>query len=1508
MIDAEHSAGPTSGAAAGPTAAGTEPSATQLSAAVPLLLFPVRIETRFVLENTGVPGLSDVATAAEVRGGALLLRVYPDTISTTSFEPELTSAEIAAGTAYWDDVWSSNDALAAWRVLAAAYGPERAAWIVQAMTPTNLGDRQTTGDGPAPAFPTPATRETSWERASVTAALPDFWVVVCERAGTARIVQGQPIKTELAVGFTPHDGSLPDGQPVDAGMRWLVDFAQAESVGMGIQIPLDPAEAAGGFDRILVFGVRDQAADTPGEQALAALLDDHHYTDGLALVPQGAPTNNTSDSTSAFSSSDPDYAISYGVEIGDDLVADTTADAALLAAALGLQPDTFAHVRFADMHGVRNARDMLTALWPATFGYFITQMMNPVFDASQEDAMRRFALDSVVPRGPLPALRIGQTPYGVLPTTSLVALGDVRPVLSPDPAEHARALLAQLVRLLLPIWSSSVEAAPHIGGSGDPDQDLLAVLGMDASSIDVRGRRVIGDDALWNMLTFLDPTGSPSQEWWDEHLIRGRTLLNTLGLTGWDPRLIHTAMGRDSYPVPYPTVDALPLSETRSLAADATLNGAPVNYIEWLAHAPMADVWAESYPGPKPTSILYRILRQSMLCEYVVQAGRAQVTNGVLAAAALREVELVDIDPSAQTVTARDIVERPVAAGNSLTWAQYLDTVEHPTPESPLARLGDLRASMDRLASLPTAELDRLLTETLDSGSHRLDVWITALSTSLLASQRASAGDGKGVDQAALHLGAFGWVEDVRPAPQPAAVSGADAEAVARLDRARTRLENERPLPPARLPHEDSGGFVQAPSVTQAAAGAVLRSGFLSHRGTSDESALAIDLSSTRTASALWLLDGVRQGLSLGALTGFRFEEQLHEQNLDTFVQPFRDTYPLIGDELHGATANGAVLPPAEVVDGVKLRAAWQTGNLTEGAMWGPGLPSTLSDQAAVIAMLESLDDMLGALSDLSIAESVFQIMRGNYGRAGGILDAVSRGDHPPDPEIVVTPRPGLDVTHRLMLLFAGQPPSVPAWSSVTVRPRAIAEPWLSSWVASRLPDPATVRALVQWTIESGTGPEPASTTVTLRDLDVGPLDVLELALAGDQPQRAELEQRILLAAQVPAAATSVSITYDAESLPPSSVTVPDLLTAARTLRDLVGAARPLDVAAFALPDKAPATGSIDLVELGERVTALVAALDADITALSNALGALQADESSTAAANAVVDALMEAAGYGVPSAVPGPGTSGATLVAQAQRVLEELQRRRAAVTTPATTLAALQANISAVLGASAVALPHLTPPDAPSLQAAFAQSNAMKAADPQAVQRWLLQLSSVRPAARGLDLAIATTRLLGASAAQVELAQLPLATGDRWLGLPLNGTTPASGRVAIEAFCTGDPAGTAPFAGLLVDEWVERIPGDTTTSGVAFHYDEPMARAPQAMLLAVCPDARTVWDLDLVRAILDETFGLAKVRGVDLASIQEVGQILPGLYFPFNLQGPTPATHFMEVATGVEHAASIQR
>src|SRR5262249_22577224 len=158
-----------------------------------------------------------------------------------------------------------------------------------------------------------------------------------------------------------------------------------------------------------------------------------------------------------------------------------------------------------------------------------------------------------------------------------------------------------------------------------------------------------------------------------------------------------------------------------------------------------------------------------------------------------------------------------------------------------------------------------------------------------------------------------------------------------------------------------------------------------------------------------------------------------------------------------------------------------------------------------------------------------------------------------------------------------------------------------------------------------------------------------------------------------------------------------------------------------------------------------------------------------------------------------------------------------------------------------AVVLPHITPADPPSVQSAFAQSAALTAADPQAIDRWILQLSHVRPAAQRYDLAMTATALSGApDPPPLTLGQLPAVAGDGWLGLPVDpGTPPASGRVAIEALAVGDPSSQAPLAGLMLDEWLDRIPATTTSTGVAFHYGEPTSRAPQALLLAVCPDRR---------------------------------------------------------------------
>src|SRR5262249_33099287 len=91
--------------------------------ALPLALFPVRLETRFF-------------------GNELRVRIYPDKVHIDSHDPRLDADEMLWGQRFWELQW--NDATRqrdAWRMLADRFGPERAAWIARALTPTNLFTR-----------------------------------------------------------------------------------------------------------------------------------------------------------------------------------------------------------------------------------------------------------------------------------------------------------------------------------------------------------------------------------------------------------------------------------------------------------------------------------------------------------------------------------------------------------------------------------------------------------------------------------------------------------------------------------------------------------------------------------------------------------------------------------------------------------------------------------------------------------------------------------------------------------------------------------------------------------------------------------------------------------------------------------------------------------------------------------------------------------------------------------------------------------------------------------------------------------------------------------------------------------------------------------------------------------------------------------------------------------------------------------------------------------------------
>src|SRR5262245_45561197 len=123
-----------------PAAGGAGPAQTLCPGDLPLVLFPVRLETRFFTLASGV---------TELR-----VRIFPDKIHLDTHEHELTADEQTWGQHYWQQDWNAgNDTRArtdAWRQLADRFGARRAAWIARVLTPTNAASRAATV---APVFP-----------------------------------------------------------------------------------------------------------------------------------------------------------------------------------------------------------------------------------------------------------------------------------------------------------------------------------------------------------------------------------------------------------------------------------------------------------------------------------------------------------------------------------------------------------------------------------------------------------------------------------------------------------------------------------------------------------------------------------------------------------------------------------------------------------------------------------------------------------------------------------------------------------------------------------------------------------------------------------------------------------------------------------------------------------------------------------------------------------------------------------------------------------------------------------------------------------------------------------------------------------------------------------------------------------------------------------------------------------------------------------------------------------
>src|SRR5262249_11505679 len=260
----------------------------------------------------------------------------------------------------------------------------------------------------------------------------DRWIAVLKFGATTIEVPGRDIARPLYVGPDPNPRPPPPPPPddqlaVDAGMKWMVDFEEAEGKGMALRITVPPAALTAGLDSLLVFGVAGSVNPGDAAKQFADLLDAHHYTDGLEFLRLGMPTNNTDERRAAATHDDPAHERSYAIEVAADVTAlDAQSNAMRLGTALGLPSAAVVPVlgrvgQATECHEL-DMRSMNAALWQVGWGYYLSTMVG--FDGTGlTPPTLAWARDHFVTHvrggGPYPSLRCGRQPYGVLPVTSL---------------------------------------------------------------------------------------------------------------------------------------------------------------------------------------------------------------------------------------------------------------------------------------------------------------------------------------------------------------------------------------------------------------------------------------------------------------------------------------------------------------------------------------------------------------------------------------------------------------------------------------------------------------------------------------------------------------------------------------------------------------------------------------------------------------------------------------------------------------------------------------------------------------------------------------------------------------------------------------------------------------------------------------------------------------------------------------------------------------------------------
>jgi hypothetical protein len=956
-------------------------------------------------------------------------------------------------------------------------------------------------------------------------------------------------------------------------MRWMIDFDEAVSRGMGFKIDLTPSQVKAGFSRILVLGVKMSSTGTDGKMEFENLIT-HHYSgnSGFGFLPIGTPTNNTLTSPSGYNSSeDSDESFDMvfkNIRNTSDHEAEQwweQSDRKWFCEMLGISEEVFSDMINTDGFDQREARAMNISLWPATWGYFFDTMLQPVLNDTQIEQIRWFFNHFVVGRGTVPSVRISDQPYGIMPATvfSRISWLDPKRILIPRDIEtqlpgnfsEFLAVLYSKFKIIQEDWKKMAENAAYVGKDGDPHKLLVDILGLHGGSVEFHSRLGESFNHIYNLYQLSRSNDSPGPLFtsgkaatsvsgarsgndvtFDQVMkaivnsLGGYLLLRELGYTGEEsPEILEKLFVLNAEKLTGPLIDDVPLSEinpvrTYSNGIDGTT---PENYIQWLIRvtgSKFDDLRTEKgfIDNRKPSALLYLMLKHALELGYwesgymlyrlslALDSSQLQIIRREPDFIHIRPLTNVSVNEGSNSDQAKSLdypaksesrynllyqAEQKITRNETMLVADYIPQIIQQDNSATKYLYGQIKA-LEMLAETPTSRLERAFVEHIDCASYRFDAWKLGILNYHLKALRnpdvqVSENNGNTTTlKQGLYIGAYGWLENVR--------SEYRELTEVELDDEQMEVFNPDGTTPVYRDRTNLG-YINAPSLNHAVTAAILCNGYLARSKKDNAEMFNINLSSERVRKALTIIEGIQNGQNLAALLGYHFERGLHDNNpganIDQYIFKIRRKFPLISNQLKSTYEPDESIPieaieARNVVNGLDLIQFAESDIGPDGEpLYFDGLnlgSVTQAEKNIIVNEINNIRDINDAVADLAFAESIHQVVQGNIERAAGTLDTYSSGNYPQVPDVIQTPRNGVNMTHRIGLqIKADADPSVAGYT-----PRAMAEPGLNRFLEDILPDLSIIRCYVSF-FHLASGSEITEYPVSMADLMLQPVDLL---------------------------------------------------------------------------------------------------------------------------------------------------------------------------------------------------------------------------------------------------------------------------------------------------------------------------------------------------------------------------------------------------------------------------------